>query len=517
MIRSQMLAGVEDQFDVIIIGGGATGLGAAVDAASRGYKTLLVEGEDFAKGTSSRSTKLIHGGLRYLQQGNLGLVMEALRERGILCRNAPHLIYHLPFVIPCYKWWERPLYGTGLKIYDALAGKLQIEKSRHMSREELQSCMPTLQTDHLRGGSLYYDGQFDDARLAISLAKTAASLGASVVNYAKVVSLIKKKGACVGVEVLDQISHTCFSAYGKVIVNATGVFSDELLRLDSEAAQSIITPSRGVHIVIDASFFPGKEALLIPKTSDGRVLFIIPWLGSVIIGTTDTPVPAVSWEPSYSEAEIDFLLKHTQQFLSKRVEKKDVLSVFSGLRPLIKARTLNTASLSREHHLFVSPSGLITIAGGKWTTYRKMGEDVINQARKVGNLPVRKSMTETLPLFGHREGVVPLTPLSTYGSEEKKIKALIEKNRSLGEKIHPKLPTTYAEILFGIQEEMACTLEDLLGRRTRALFLNAKAAIQCAPHVVQLFNQSPLWQQEQLETFYKIAKHYEVIPNVKNF
>jgi glycerol-3-phosphate dehydrogenase len=518
MNRERMLREIEerpDQWDVIIIGGGATGLGAAVDSASRGYKTLLLEQSDFAKGTSSRSTKLIHGGLRYLQQGNLSLVTEALKERGLLCENAPHLIHHLPFLVPSYHWWEGPLYGVGLKCYDILAGKLGIEKSYRLSRSATMKAIPTLNPEGLKGGVIYYDGQFDDARLAICLAQTAAAQGATVINYMKVTGLIKKNGVCRGVHATDEESGEKYALCGRVIINATGVFSDALLHKDNPKAKAIIAPSQGVHIVLDKSFQPGAMAILVPHTTDGRVLFMIPWHDRVLLGTTDTPVKKTTLEPRPSEQEIEFLLNYAKKYLTKDPSRQDILSVFAGLRPLIKTgKKHSTATLSRDHSIFVSASGLVTIAGGKWTTYRKMAEDVIDKASLIGNLPQRNCLTPSLRLYGWQEGLDPSQPLSTYGALGKEVKALTKEKKSFSNQLHPDLPYTAAQTIWAVRSEMARTLEDVLSRRTRSLLLNARATREIAPKVASWIakelKKTKQWEEDQVDTFLRLTNHYMV-------
>lgn len=478
----------EKDWDFLIVGGGATGLGIAVDAASRGFRTALIEQSDFAKATSSRSTKLIHGGVRYLKQGNVGLVIEALKERGLLCQNAPHLIGHLPFLVPNYHWWEGPFYGIGLKVYDLLAGKLGIEKSQHLSREEVLEKLPTLEPTDLRGGVIYYDGQFDDARLAITLAQTANIQGAHLLNYCSAVQLIKKDSLLKGVMARDEETQETFPIHAKVVINATGVFSDHLRTLDGQKDSHIIEPSQGIHLVLPRSFLASDTAIMIPHTDDGRVLFFVPWLNHVLVGTTDTPVSKPVLDPKPLQEEIEFLLKHASRYLTKHPEKKDVLSVFAGLRPLVRAgHGSNTAALSRDHVIFVSESGLITIAGGKWTTYRKMAQDAVDKAIVVGHLPSAPCITETLPLY--KAPPLPQEP-----------------------PLHPQLSLTASAVRCAAQEEMARTLEDVLARRTRALFLNAKASMEIAPKVASLlaqeFHQSPSWASEQLQQYLKLAQNY---------
>ena len=516
MIRERMIRDIEEaegKWDVIIIGGGATGFGAAVDSASRGYKTLLLEQHDFAKGTSSRSTKLIHGGLRYLQQGNIALVVEALKERGLLCDNAPHLVHHLPFLVPSYHWWEGPFYGIGIKIYDVLAGKLGIEKSRHLTRKQTLHAIPTLEPEGLRGGVVYYDGQFDDSRLAICLAQTAADHGATLANYFKVTSLIKKNGICCGVNAADQESGTKYRLHAQVVINATGVFSDVMLQKDDPKAEDIISPSQGVHLVLNKSLQPGQTAILVPHTPDKRVLFMVPWHDRILLGTTDTPVTQCSIEPRPFKHEIDFLLELAGRYLTKDLSRKDILSAFAGLRPLIKSgKNSSTAALSRDHMIFVSKSGLITIAGGKWTTYRKMAEDVINKASIVGGLPKRNCLTESLKLHGYQEGLDPKAHFSTYGSFGKEIKSLARQNKDWSGKLHPRLPYSVAEVIWAVRHEMARTLEDVLSRRTRSLLLDANASLEIAPQVVKMIakelKKDHKWEKQQLEAYTQLSKHY---------
>jgi glycerol-3-phosphate dehydrogenase len=389
-------------WDVIVIGGGATGLGVAVDAQTRGYRTLLLEQYDFAKGTSSRSTKLVHGGVRYLKQGNVSLVLEALRERGLLCRNAAHLVHDLAFVVPRYKWWEGPFYGVGFKLYDVLAGKLNIAKSRRLNRRETIERIPNVETKNLIGGAMYHDAQFDDARLAFALAQTAADHGAAVVNYLPVTGLLKAGGAVAGVQAVDQETGTAYELRAKVVINATGVFADQVRRLDDRAAEPLVAPSQGVHLVLDRSFQPGSAAIMVPQTDDGRVLFVIPWHERVLIGTTDTPVARPEIEPRPLREEVAFILRNAARYLAHDPVERDVLSWFAGLRPLVQPgeRGAQSKVLSREHVVVISPSGLVTIVGGKWTTYRKMAQDTVDDAIVVGGLPERPCVTEHLRLHG---------------------------------------------------------------------------------------------------------------------
>jgi len=516
MNRASMVAQLKKQsepWDVIIVGGGATGLGAAVDAASRGLRTLLLEQHDFAKGTSSRSTKLIHGGSRYLQQGNITLVIEALKERGLLCENAPHLVHHLPFLVPNYHWWEGPFYGAGLKFYDTLAGKLGLEPSRHLSRLETLRAIPTLERKGLRGGVIYYDGQFDDSRLAIALARTACDHGAFVLNYMRVTSFLKKNGLITGVKATDAESGKHYKFLGKAVINATGIFSDHLRKIDNKREKPVIAPSQGIHLVLPKAFMPSQSAILIPHTDDGRVIFLVPWHDRVLVGTTDTAMKTPLLEPHALRKEIQFLLKHASRYLDKDPTEADILSIFAGMRPLVKSGDAkNTAALSRDHTILISHSGLITITGGKWTTYRKMAQDVIDKAILVGHLPERSCITKNLHLHGYHEGIDPRGHWSTYGTDAKEIRALMRKYKSLAKKIHPKLPYYRAEVVWAARNEMARSVEDVLARRTRALLLDAKASLQAAPLVAKLLakelKKKPSWINQQIEAYARVAKNY---------
>ncbi len=415
-----------NDWDMIVVGGGATGVGVAVDAASRGHEVLLLEQSDFGKGTSSRSTKLIHGGVRYLQQGNVPLVMEALKERGILRSNAPHLVNDLPFVVPNYKWWEAPFYGIGMRVYDVLAGKYGFGKSKNLSREETIERIPTIETDGLLGGVIYHDGQFDDARLLVHLAMTAVEQGATLLNYARVVGLLKhRNGFVAGVRLRDEETGEELEARARVVVNATGVFSDDVRRLDNPEAGSIIQPSQGVHVVLDRSFLPGEAAIMVPHTDDGRVLFAIPWLDRALVGTTDTPVDAPVLEPVPMAEEVDFILKHARRYLAKDPELSDVLSAFAGLRPLVAADDqAETSQISREHAIRISDSGLLTIAGGKWTTYRKMAEDTVDMAETLGDLEPRECVTRSLNIHGFHRHAEKFGAWAEYGSDAAEIEKL---------------------------------------------------------------------------------------------
>ncbi|WP_333819502.1 glycerol-3-phosphate dehydrogenase/oxidase [Ohtaekwangia sp.] len=521
MQRSAMIDALRQQgatpWDVLIIGGGATGLGAAVEAASRGYKTLLLEQHDFAKGTSSRSTKLIHGGVRYLQQGDIGLVLEALHERGLLRQNAPHLVRNQQFIIPNYEWWNGPFYTIGMKVYDMMAGSLGLGPSEHISKEETMHAIANLKEEGLRGGVIYYDGQFDDSRLAINLAQTAVNHEGVVINYMPVTALVKdEKESVTGVIATDIETQEQYTIYAKAIVNCTGVFADTILKMDDPEAGRSIMPSQGVHIVLNREFLQGDAAIMIPKTSDGRVLFAVPWHDKVVVGTTDTLVQTESLEPRALEEEIDFILSTASLYLTRKPTRHDVKSIFAGLRPLT-ASTNNgkqTKDISRSHKIFVSLSGLITVVGGKWTTYRKMGEDTIDRAVMVGNLPERSSVTKQLPIHGAAEPVRLDDPLYFYGGDKKYIEALIAERSVLAEKIHPDLSIIQAEVVWAAQSEMARTVEDVLARRTRALFLDAAASIEMAPVVARLLAETlghdEAWQHAQIQAFTQLADGYRL-------
>jgi glycerol-3-phosphate dehydrogenase len=517
MNRPEMLKRVQAHrgpWDFIIIGGGATGAGVAVDAASRGYRALLLEQSDFGKGTSSRSTKLVHGGVRYLEQGNISLVMEALKERGLLRQNAPHLVSDLAFVVPSYAWWEAPFYGLGLKLYQALSGKYGFGKSQLLSKKQTLARLPNIQTKGLRGGVVYYDGQFDDSRLLINMVATAAEQGAVLLNYAKVTSLTRnKEGWIDGVVATDIESGKALRAKAKVVINATGAFCDGVRQFAEPQSKPMIAPSQGAHLVFGRSFLPGDTAIMVPHTSDGRVMFAIPWHGHTLVGTTDTPIKSPSLEPVPMEQEIDFILSTAALYLHKKPTRADILSAFAGIRPLVKAGDGgNTAALSRDHTIHIDQSGLLTVTGGKWTTYRNMAEDCVNQAATLGHLAEKPCGTRDLPIHGHHPKAARFGALSVYGADAPKIQRLIEADRSLGEPLHRALPCCGAEVVWAAREEMARSVEDVLARRTRALFLNAKAAMEMAPRVAELMARelarNKAWIRQQVEGFGKVAKNY---------
>jgi glycerol-3-phosphate dehydrogenase len=510
----QRLADRREPWDLAVVGGGATGLGIAVDAVTRGYTVVLLEQCDFGKGTSSRSTKLVHGGVRYLQQGNIRLVRDSLRERGLLLRNAPHLAHDLAFIVPAYRWWEKPYYGIGLKVYDLLSGRYRLGKSRLLSRRAVLERLPTIQPRGLRGGVMYHDGQFDDARLLIALARTAAADGACLLNYARVTALAKDgAGMVTGLTVRDEESGAGHTVAARCVINATGAFCDELRRVDDATARPIITPSQGAHVVLPSEFLAGHTALMVPRTRDGRVMFAIPWHEHVVLGTTDTPIAEPRLEPQALDAEIDFILETAAGYLAKPPARADILSVFTGIRPLVKAgAATNTAKLSRDHTIHVSRSGLLTITGGKWTTYRHMAEDAVNAAAARVRLPERPCETRERRLHGFHEDAASLGPLAVYGSDASAIQKLASSRPELAEPLHAALPILAAQVVWAARHEMARTVEDVLARRTRALFLHRAAALAMAPAVARLLagelGRDDAWQQDQLAQFQKIAVHF---------
>jgi len=506
--------GQEHRWDVLVIGGGASGLGAAVEAAARGYRTLLVERDDFAKGTSSRSTKLVHGGVRYLEQMNVTLVLDALRERGYMLRNAPHLVHKLGFVVPLYSYSGVPYYGFGLKMYEWLSGKLSFGKSEVLSRSETLDRLPTVTAKDLKGGILYQDGQFDDARYAIALMRTLEDLGGVALNYAQVTGLLKFGGKIAGASVRDRETGQQFDVQARAVINATGAFTEQVLQMDEPAKTSVLSISQGTHFVLPRSIMPGDNAMMVPKTADGRVLFAIPWHRHLVVGTTDVSVPAGSSEPRATEPETRFLVEHIRRYLGRTVQPEDVLSMWSGLRPLVRNGSEATSKLSRDHRVMVSPSGLVTVTGGKWTTYRRMGEDTINHAAEVAGLASAPSTTSTLKLHGWVECSTagPDESECVYGSDLGALRALGEPDPDLDLLLHPQLPYRRREVVWAARHEQARTVEDVLARRTRALFLNAAAAIEAAPEVSRLLAKE-LGRDEpsraaDLERFLAVAQGY---------
>lgn len=501
-------------WDLLVIGGGATGVGCALDAAARGFQVALIEQHDFGKGTSSRSTKLVHGGVRYLEQGNVALVMEALKERGILRENAPHLVGDLAFVVPNYEWWESPFYGVGLRLYDLLAGKYGFGASKNLSKEETLKRLPTLKQEGLRGGVVYYDGQFDDSRLLIHLAMTATEQGAAMVNYCSAQGLLKTADGMVrGALVRDEETGTGFEIEARVVINATGCFSDGVRRMADESVAPMVAPSQGIHLVFDASFLKGDSAIMVPHTSDGRVMFAIPWHGHTLVGTTDTAISQVSLEPVPMDQEIQFILETSALYLDKPPSRSDILSSWAGIRPLVKAAGGgSTASLSRDHSIHIDPSGLLTIAGGKWTTYRHMAEDCVDQAIVLAGLDDRPCVTRRLRIHGYHHYASKFGHLQVYGSDAIPIQEMARNHPERGARLHPALPYLESEVIWAARWEMARTVEDILARRTRALLLNARAALEMAPRVAELLagelGLDAGWQLAQVAGFTAMAKKY---------
>lgn len=519
MKRNTLIQQLEEtpRWDVVIIGGGATGLGIAMDAASRGYATILVEQADFAKGTSSKATKLVHGGVRYMAQGDIGLVKEACHERGLLLHNAPHLTRNTSFVIPNYSWWDNLKYTIGLKFYDFLAGKLSLGKSRYINKAEVLKHLPTITPKGLKGGVVYQDGQFDDSRLAVNIAETAVENGACVLNYVKVVGILKNEtGKIEGIKAMDVETEKTYEIKGRTIINATGVYADNILQMDRPNAPHFVRPSQGVHLTLDRSFLPGEDALMIPKTSDGRVLFAVPWHNKLIVGTTDTVREHPELEPSALEEEINFILETAQQYLTKKPTRKDVLAVFAGLRPLAAPQGdgKNTKEISRSHKIMVSDSGLITIIGGKWTTFRKMAEDTIDKAIEVGEIPAKPCVTEKLHIHGYDTTVNHQEELHFYGSDLKKIHEMEVQDPTLQERLLPNYEYTAANVVFAVRNEMALKVEDVLARRFRLLFLDAHAAVEASGKVAAIMakelGKPDSWIDAEVTSFAALAKVYEL-------
>lgn len=511
MERRESFESLQEGFDVLVIGGGATGLGIALDAVTRGFRTALVEAGDFAQATSSRATKLVHGGVRYLASGQIHLVYEALHERAVMMRNAPHLVHAQAFLLPTYSRLDLPFYGAGLMLYDLMSGRASMGRTRVLGAKASVERIPNLEARDLSGGILYHDGQFNDARLALAIARTAADRGATVLNYARCTRLVEEGGKLTGAVVADGESGAEWNVRAKVVINATGIFVDEVRRMDDAAAAPLMTVSRGSHIVVGPEALGGSAGIMIPKTRDGRVIFAIPWQGRVVVGTTDIAASKPQMEPGHTDDEIEFLMETINPYLAKPIRRGDVLSVFSGLRPLVTGDAEHTSKLSREHHIDVSKQGLITVAGGKWTTYRRMAEDALNFAAKKGMLEARTCVTGTTRLRGAAENLNGDDPyLREYGSDAEAVEALIAEDAALGAKLDPELPYTLAQAVYAVRWEMARTVEDVLSRRTRALLLNAAAAVRSAPAVAAVMAKElgygEAWVGEQVESFRRLAE-----------
>ncbi len=517
MDRNGAMRNLEDpnvQWDVVIIGGGASGLGAALEAATRGYLTLLLEQDDFAKGTSSRSTKLVHGGVRYLAQGNVALVLEALKERGRLKLNAPHLVKDQPFVIPCYSYWCVPFYTIGLTLYDLMAGRLGIGRSVPLSKKGVSKALPAIKTRKLRGGVRYFDCQFDDARLAVNLAQTITEQGGVVINHMKVNGLIMEDGRVSGVEAGDRETGKQYRVAAGTVINATGVFVDDILKMEDPSVRDVVKPSQGIHLVMEREFLKGGEALMIPKTSDGRVLFAVPWHNRVVVGTTDVEKQEAELEPVAEEEEVEYILETAGRFMERTPRREDVLAVFTGLRPLAAptGEGKKTKEISRGHKILVSKGGLVTLTGGKWTTYRKMGEDVVNRAAELAKLPARDSVTSALRIHGHVDEVDKSDPLYWYGSDRKQIDSLIDEDPELGGILSEELNIIEAQIVWAVRMEMARTVEDCLARRIRVIQLDARECIRVAPRVAEIvareLGYDQEWQKSQVKAITELASSH---------
>lgn len=506
-----------ETFDFIIIGGGATGLGIAVDAASRGYKTVLLEQSDYAKATSSRSTKLVHGGVRYLQKGDVALVREALRERGYLSKNAPHLVKNQRFIIGNYLWWERPFYTIGLTMYDLLSGRMRLGRSLPMSKKQVIKDLPQIVQKNLKGGVSYQDGQFDDSRLAVNLMQTAIEHGAIAVNYAKVTGIMKDQNGMVsGVKVKDVLNGETLNINGHCIINATGIFVDEIIKMDNPNEKPMVRPSQGVHLVVDSSFLGGDDAIMIPKTSDGRVMFGVPWHNRVILGTTDIPVKNFVLEPKALDEEVDFILETAGRYLTKQPQRKDVLCVFAGLRPLAAptkhADEAKTKEISRSHKLLASDSGLVTITGGKWTTYRVMAEETVNLAIKTKKIAFKACKTKKLKIHGYKKTTDRSQWMHIYGSDQDEILQWQKDNPEYAKKLHKDFEFTVGEVVWAVRKEMARTIDDVLARRIRILFLDAKASVAMAEQVAAIMakelQKDKNWEKEQVREYTEMSKAY---------
>ena len=515
MNRTDKFEALREPFDVLVIGGGATGLGIAVDAATRGFRTALVEAGDFAQATSSRATKLVHGGVRYLASGQIHLVYEALHERAVMMRNAPHLVKPQAFLLPTYTRWELPYYGAGLLAYDLLSGRSTMGPTRLLGKQATLREIPNLQPHALSGSVLYYDGQFNDARLALALARTAEDSGAVVLNYARCMRLLHENGKVGGAVVADVETGQEVQVRARVVFNATGIFTDQLRHMDDAQAPPLLTVSRGTHLVVAASVLGGRSGIMVPKTRDGRVIFAIPWQGRVVIGTTDLPAPAPVMEPGHTDDEIAFLLETINPFLAQTIGREDILAVFSGLRPLVTGEQSTTSKISREHHIDLSASGLITVAGGKWTTYRRMAEDALSFAVSKGLLERRACVTRTTRLHGAIDGVGTTDATgdpyrAEYGTDAGLLDALIAEEPRLSARLDPELPYTLAQVVFAVRCEMARTLEDVLSRRTRALLLDEQAAQRAAPIVVERMRRElgydEAWSERELDSFTDLAR-----------
>ncbi len=518
MERSAQIKKLSDEkkiWDIVVVGGGATGLGVAVDAATRGMSVACLEKTDFAKCTSSRSTKLVHGGVRYLQKGDVMLVLEALRERGRMKANAPHLVKDQAFVISNYRYWDNFLYFCGLTFYDLLSFGFGYGRSKFISAKKVMKYIPTSVEKGLKGGVVYHDGQFDDSRMAINLAQTCVENGGTVANQVTVTGILHdQRGKVAGVKCVDNLSGETYTLHARSVVNAAGCFVDDIMHMDSPDHSKMVTPSQGVHLVLDMKFLQSDYAIMVPKTSDGRVLFAVPWHDKVVVGTTDIVRPTAEEEPRPLKEEIDFILGTAGLYMNPAPTYKDILSVFAGQRPLAapKKEGKNTKEISRSHKVIVSENGLVTITGGKWTSYRLMAEDTVNKAIEVSEQPSRKCVTKKFHIHGYRKNPDLTNHMYVYGADEPKILDLLRHDQTLSEKLSPKYGYTMAEVLWAVREEMAVSVEDVLARRVRLLFVDAREAMNAAPKVAALMakelGKDQSWIDAQVESFTNTAKSY---------
>ena len=520
MKRDEQIHRIQDRekiWDFVVIGGGATGLGCAVDAASRGYQVALLEQDDFAKCTSSRSTKLVHGGVRYLQKGDVMLVLEALHERGRMKANAPHLVKNQSFVIANYTWWDNFLYFCGLTLYDLLSLGFGYGHSKFIRKESVLHRLPAIKEKGLKGGIVYHDGQFDDSRMAVNLAQTCIEQGGVVINHFKVSEILHDdQGKVCGVRAIDKETGKLYELKAKAVINAAGIFVDEVMKLDAPGHKPMVKPSQGVHLVLDMKFLQGQDALMVPKTSDGRVLFAVPWHNRVVVGTTDVLRDHPESEPRALEEEIDFILKTAGLYMVPAPTRKDIISVFAGQRPLAapKKEGKSAKEISRSHKIIVSDNGLITITGGKWTSYRLMAEDTVDKAIAMNLVEKRKCITKHLKIHGWRQDPDLTSHYYIYGSDEPALHQLEQETDKYAEKISPKYAYTYGEVIWAVRHEMARTLDDVLARRVRLLYIDAHEALNVAPKVAEVMaselNMPESWVEEQVKSFTAIANNYIV-------
>jgi glycerol-3-phosphate dehydrogenase len=520
MERRQLIERLSrEAFDILVIGGGATGCGIALDAASRGLRTALVEKQDFSEGTSSRSTKLIHGGVRYLEQaikrldrGQFNLVRDALHERALLLRIAPHLSRRLQLLTPLKRWWEAPYYWVGLMMYDLLSGRASIGRSSYLTRRRSLERYPALRAEGLVGSVAYFDGQFDDSRMNVELALTAIQEGAAAVNHMEATALLKESGRLTGAKLHDGLSGKTLSVRARVVVNAAGPFCDLVRRMDDPACEPMLTTSSGVHIILDSEYAPPDLGMLIPKTEDGRVLFTLPWMGYTLAGTTDSPAPLAEHVPVLEE-EIEYILRHVRLYLDRPLTRADVKSAWSGLRPLVSnPKAGGTAKLSRDHVIADSAAGLITVTGGKWTTYRKMAQDAVDHAIARGRLAATHACRtqeillvgatgyepEAAPRLAAQYGLAEDTARHlqlAYGGRAPRVAELAA--AKLGRRLAEGHPHIEAEVVWAVRQEMALTAMDVLARRTRLAFIETRAALAALPRTIELMAKELRWDEKR--------------------